>query len=115
MTTISQVREHIAQYGAVNLPETDLLRVLGISDTTVDDIMLMRNKPTPKVDALRELLRRMMSKQGIHNERLCSPRAAGAYLLGKSAGLGEEQFGILCLNAKGELIAEAIVSQGTWV
>lgn len=113
MAKLNRVREHVTQYGATNMLEEDLLRVLGITGTTVEDIITMRNTPTPKIEVLRELLRRMQSVQAKQHERLCSPRAAGNYLLGKSAGMGEEQFGILCLNAKGDLIADAIVSMGT--
>ena len=45
--------------------------------------------------------------------RITSPRAAGDYLLPRCQGLGEERFGLLALNAKGELLAERVMSQGT--
>ncbi len=45
--------------------------------------------------------------------RINAPRAAGAYLLPRVQGWTEERFGLLALNAKGELLAERILSQGT--
>jgi DNA repair protein RadC len=45
--------------------------------------------------------------------RINSPDAAAAYLLPKATGLTEEHFGILCLNAKGEVIADRILCTGT--
>jgi DNA repair protein RadC len=45
--------------------------------------------------------------------RITSPRAAGAYLLPRCQGWTEERFGLLALNAKGDLLAERILSQGT--
>ena len=45
--------------------------------------------------------------------RITSPRAAGTYLLPKVQGWTEERFGMLALNAKGELIADRILAHGT--
>jgi DNA repair protein RadC len=45
--------------------------------------------------------------------RITSPRAAGSYLLPRCQGWTEERFGLLALNARGELLAERILSQGT--
>jgi DNA repair protein RadC len=45
--------------------------------------------------------------------RISSPRAAGAYLLSRCQGWTEERFGMLALNAKGVVIADQILSQGT--
>ena len=45
--------------------------------------------------------------------RITSPRAAGEYLLPRCRGWTEERFGLLALNAKGDLLAERILSQGT--
>ncbi len=58
-----------------------------------------------------ELCRR--SQRGAARPRITSPRAAGAFLLGRCQGWTEERFGMLALNAKGELLAERILSQGT--
>ncbi len=58
-----------------------------------------------------ELCRR--SQRGAARPRITSPRAAGAFLLERCHGWSEERFGLLALNAKGELLAERILSQGT--
>lgn len=61
--------------------------------------------------AASELARR--AARGPERPRITSPRAAGAYLLPRCQGWSEERFGLLALNAKGELLAERILSQGT--
>ncbi len=57
-----------------------------------------------------ELARR--ANRSAERPRITSPRAAGAYLLPRAQGWTEERFGLLALNAKGELLAERILSQG---
>lgn len=61
--------------------------------------------------AAAELARRC--RRGSERPRITSPRAAGAHLLPRCAGWTEERFGLLALNAKGEVLAERILSQGT--
>jgi DNA repair protein RadC len=61
--------------------------------------------------AAQELCRR--GHRGVIRPRITSPRAAGEYLLPLCQGWTEERFGLLALNAKGELLAERILSQGT--
>lgn len=58
-----------------------------------------------------ELSRR--AQRGGNRPRITSPRAAGDHLLPRCQGWTEERFGLLALNAKGELLAERILSQGT--
>jgi DNA repair protein RadC len=58
-----------------------------------------------------ELARRI--QRGASKPRITSPRAAGDYLLPRCQGWTEERFGLLALNAKGELLAERVLSQGT--
>ncbi len=58
-----------------------------------------------------ELARR--SQRSAERPRITSPRAAGSYLISRAQGWSEERFGLLALNAKGELLAERILSQGT--
>jgi DNA repair protein RadC len=58
-----------------------------------------------------ELARR--SQHRTERPRISSPRAAGAYLLPRCQGWTEERFGLLALNAKGDLLAERLLSQGT--
>ncbi|WLT30880.1 RadC family protein [Geothrix sp. PMB-07] len=60
---------------------------------------------------LQEVQRR--STRSLERPRISSPRAAGSYLLPKVQGWTEERFGMLALNAKGELLADRILSQGT--
>lgn len=64
-----------------------------------------------KLWAALELARRATRTQA--RPRITSPRAAGDYLLPKVQGWTEERFGLLALNAKGDLLAERILSQGT--
>jgi DNA repair protein RadC len=61
--------------------------------------------------AAQELARRV--RHSAERPRITSPRAAGAYLLPRCQGWTEERFGLLALNAKGDLLAERILSQGT--
>lgn len=61
--------------------------------------------------AAQELCRRSQRSAG--RTRITSPRSAGDYLLPRCHGWSEERFGLLALNAKGELLAERILSQGT--
>lgn len=58
-----------------------------------------------------ELARR--AQRSTQRPRITSPRAAGSYLLPRCQGWLEERFGLLALNAKGDLLAERILSQGT--
>lgn len=61
--------------------------------------------------AAQELCRR--SQRAAVRPRINSPKAAGAYLMPRCQGYTEERFGLLALNAKGDLLAERILSQGT--
>lgn len=61
--------------------------------------------------AAQELARRAQRRS--EPPRITSPKAAGAYLLPRCQGWTEERFGLLALNAKGDLLAERILSQGT--
>lgn len=47
------------------------------------------------------------------NTRITSPKAATAYLIQRCAGFTEEVFGMLALNAKGDVMADWILSKGT--
>jgi len=63
--------------------------------------------------AILQEVHRRSTRVGVDRPRISSPRAAGAYLLPKVQGWTEERFGMLALNAKGELLADRILSQGT--
>ena len=53
------------------------------------------------------------SGRGQAPPRINPPKACGAYLLSRCQGWTEERFGLLALNAKGDLLADRILSQGT--
>lgn len=60
---------------------------------------------------LQEVQRR--STRSWARPRLATPQAAGAYLLPKVQGWTEERFGMLALNARGELFGDRILAHGT--
>ena len=60
---------------------------------------------------LQEVHRR--STRNFDRPRITSPRSAGTYLLPKVQGWTEERFGMLALNAKGELLADRVLAHGT--
>ncbi|MBL0212258.1 MAG: hypothetical protein IPQ13_15305 [Holophagaceae bacterium] len=53
------------------------------------------------------------STRNMIRPRISSPRSAGDYLLPKVQGWTEERFGILALNAKGDLLADRVLAHGT--
>ncbi len=59
---------------------------------------------------LQELCRR--SERKVTVPRINSPKAAGTYLIPKAHGWTEERFGMVALNAKGDLLADRIIAQG---
>lgn len=83
------------------------LLALGLGD--LQEIGLSTSEAA-RVQVLGELQRRGSRKLG---EKVTSPRAAGAYLLPKAVGLQEERFGLLCLDSKGQVIADRIIGAGT--
>lgn len=64
-----------------------------------------------RLAAIPELLRRQ--SRAMERPRITSPRAASDYLVPKAHGLTEEVFGILALNARGDLLADQILFKGT--
>lgn len=59
-----------------------------------------------------ELFQRVM-KCGDKRPVICSPFQAIAYLHPRCVGWTEERFGMLALNAKGEVLADRVLSMGT--
>jgi DNA repair protein RadC len=53
------------------------------------------------------------STRGRNRPRLLAPRTAGAFLLQRVQGWTEERFGMIALNARGALLADRILAQGT--
>jgi len=83
--------------------------LLGMGPAELIEIGLTESEAA-RIAVLQEVQRRSTRKPG---EKICSPRAAGAYLIPKAHGLTEEVFGLVCLNAKGEVLADRILSKGT--
>jgi DNA repair protein RadC len=85
-------------------------RLIGMGPAELEALGLTRTE-MGRFAILHEVQRR--STRCIDAPRITSPRAAGTYLLPKAQGWTEERFGMLALNAKGELLADRILSQGT--
>jgi DNA repair protein RadC len=102
---------------AVELAQDLLGRCGGLAGLMAAGLQDLRDLPgigpakAAQLWAAQELCRR--SQRRSERPRITSPRAAGAYLLPRCQGWTEERFGLLALNAKGELLAERILSQGT--
>jgi DNA repair protein RadC len=111
------IRETVRLYGADSVKTEDLLRVLGIPEPYgIVDVMAGNTAGMPpeaqiKAEALAQLIRTPRAWE--KPQRITSPRAAGDYLLPKTQGWTEERFGLLALNAKGDLLADRILSRGT--
>ena len=85
-------------------------RLIGMGPAELEALGLTRTE-MGRFAILQEVQRR--STRCIDAPRITSPRAAGTYLLPKVQGWTEERFGMLALNAKGELLADRTLSQGT--
>ncbi len=85
-------------------------RLIGMGPAELEAVGLTRPE-MGRFAILQEVQRR--STRSIDAPRITSPRAAGTYLLPKVQGWTEERFGMLALNAKGELLADRILSHGT--
>jgi DNA repair protein RadC len=88
-----------------------LARFLGLGLTDWTAIAGIGTAKACQLWAALELARR--AQRPADRPRITSPRAAGSYLLPRCQGWTEERFGLLALNAKGELLAERVVSRGT--
>lgn len=115
--TTNLAAETVIRYGAQEAIDADLLALLGIRvapGITLHGLLGNYGDggiQQVRVDALLELIRRVTRSQ--ERPRLTSPCSAWNYLQTRAATWGEEHFGLLALNAKGELLAERILSQGT--
>lgn len=111
---MSSVRETITMYGAEQQSDEFLLNALGINAQSIEHA-LRYPSGTPltmaKMAALAEIVRR--STRTVELQRVNSPRGAGEYLLPSYGHLTEECFGLLALDAKGNIRGERIVSRGT--
>ncbi len=132
-TKLSHVSETLAMYGPESLSDSQIIeamlnrtrpgraegiltlagslaRMTAMGPAELQAIGLTRTEMA-RFAVLQEVQRR--SRHTTERPRITSPRSAGTYLLPRCTGWTEERFGILALNAKGELLAERILSQGT--
>lgn len=97
-------------------PETDqeLLATLGINAKDMAEALCITDDPEEnnRRTTLREVIRRVGTTM-TKDTRITSPRASGAYLLTRCQGWTEERFGVLSLNAKGELLSDGVIGMGT--
>jgi len=129
-----RVTENIATYGAETLSDIQLLSTflnskaqdraerLLVSVGSMGQLLQsgpaelrglrLTGREASRLAAIPELLRRM-TRAGVDRPVILSPNAAVAYLRTKCTGWTEERFGLLALNAKGELLADRVLSQGT--
>lgn len=112
-----RVAETIVKYGAAEHSDADLLKVLGISGQTLEEVTRCHTfkgtkNQVAKLEALGELCRRA-ARPSTNMALISSPSAAGNYLIQRCAGWTEENFGIMVLNARGFLLADRIISRGT--
>lgn len=110
------VAEETKLYG-VRTESEALIALLGTDAYSLAELMSgnhagLKPEERIKVEALVTLIKHQKAAESMP-DRITSPRAAGSYLLARCAGWTEERFGILALNAKGDLIADRIISQGT--
>lgn len=85
-------------------------RLVSMGPAELEDVGLSKAEMA-RFAVLQEVRRR--STRGQDCIRINSPRAAGTYLMPKAHGWTEERFGMVALNAKGDLLADRILSQGT--
>lgn len=103
---------------AVPGSDMHLLQIVGITEqgVTIEDLRrgYILNDPAECViaEAIMEIYRRL-SAEPKATPRILSPKTAAAFLIPKAAGLSEEVFGMVALNAKGDVIGDVIVSKGS--
>ena len=109
-----RVCETITKYGVQAASDCELLSALGFSTTdgeTLKDFTKRAHasKESSRLESLQEIMRRWSRTE--KNVRINSPRGAGEYLLWHQ--WDAEKFGLLALNAKGDLLGDRILSMGT--
>ena len=133
LNKVSRVSETLAMYGPEGLSDAQIVEALlsrpraaraegilalagSIAELTAMGPAELRSIGLTEAEMtrfgiLQEVFRR--SQRSTERPRITSPRAAGTYLLPRCTGWTEERFGLLALSAKGDLLAERILSQGT--
>ncbi len=133
-TIKNRVAESIATYGAESLSDAQLIgtllriqaqyrtesllgsaggmkQLLHFGPAELQALGLSMHEAS-RLAAIPELLRRI-NRIGSKRPMILSPRQATAYLRPRCTGWTEEHFGMLALNAKGELLADRELSRGT--
>lgn len=129
----SSVAENLARYGAESLSDSQIIEALlnratperaetilsragslgmlaALGPSELQSLGLSRAEMA-RFAVLQEVQRRSSRTQ--ERIRINSPRAAGTYLMPKVQGWTEERFGLLALNAKGDLLADRVLAHGT--
>lgn len=91
------------------LSEHSLQRLIGMGPVELLAVGLARQDAT-RLLVLHEVQRRS-TREGA--ARITSPRLAATYLMPKASALTVERFGIVCLDAQGQVMADLMLSQGT--
>ena len=122
--------EAVALYGPESLSDEQILATLLSSESpSPRDLLSAHSLPRligmgplellalsiPSVDVARLMVLHEVARRSsrLIHAHISSPRLAAAYLMPKAVGLQVERFGILCLDAKGRVIADHLLSQGT--
>lgn len=122
--------EAVALYGPESLSDEQILSALLSSDSPNPRDLLSGNSlqrligmgpvellalSIPSADVARIMVLHEVTRRSsrLVHAHITSPRLAAAYLMPKAVGLQVERFGILCLDAKGRVIADHLLSQGT--
>jgi DNA repair protein RadC len=94
---------------ATLLAQTSLNRLIGMGPV---ELLALGIQPSDcaRVLCLYEVARRSTRRANAH---ILNPRMAAAYVLPKATGLGVERVGLVCLDSKGRVIADLVLSQGT--
>lgn len=87
-----------------------LARLVAVGPAELHELGLTKSEMA-RFSVIQEVQRR--STRTYERIRITSPRSAGEYLLPKVQGWTEERFGLLALNAKGELLADRVLAHGT--
>jgi len=102
-----------AQYRAESILHSagDLKHLLHFGPAELRDLSLSEHEAS-RFGAIQELLRRI-TRVGSKRPMILSLLQATAYLRPRCTSWTEERFGMLALNAKGELLADREISRGT--
>lgn len=104
-------RVHPGRAEEILLQATGLGHLVSMGPAELQSLGLTKTEMA-RFAVLQEVHRRS-TRGGLPSPRISSPRSSGSYLLPKVQGWTEERFGMLALNAKGDLLADRVLAQGT--